>query len=71
MYSLTMFSMLIAELKEAQWNIVNVSKVWLRMIRSLDDVNNICDPRIHANVMNCLAEVWRMLIEVSIPKYPK
>lgn len=42
-----------------------MSKVWLRMLRSLDDINRIKDPLIHANVMSCLAEVWKMLIEVN------
>ena len=50
--------------KEGQWNCVNVSKVWVRMLRSLGDINNIKDPRIHARAMKCLEEVWVFLQEV-------
>ena len=50
---------------EGQWNQINVSKVWFRMLLSLGDINKIEDPLIHAKTMKSLALVWTQLQEVQ------
>lgn len=51
--------------KEGQWNCINVSQVWYRILRSLGDINKIKNPIIHASAMKCLAGVWKHLQEVT------
>ena len=47
------------------WNPVVAAVIWCRMLRVLGNINDIQDPYIHAEAIDCLQETWRSLSSVS------
>ena len=47
------------------WTAESAAIVWQRMLKILGDVNEIHDPDIHSEAMNCLEDTWKSLVSVS------
>ena len=47
------------------WTPVVAAAIWYRMLRILGDINDIQDPQIHAEALECLQDTWKALYNVS------
>ena len=48
------------------WHADVATVMWRRMLGILGDVNTIKDPEIHAQVFDCLCELWQNLAKVNV-----
>lgn len=46
------------------WTPTVAAVIWCRMLRILGDINDIQDPDIHAEAVDCLQEIWKALYKV-------
>ncbi len=47
------------------WTPIVAAVIWCRMFRILGDINDIQDPDIHAEAVDCLQETWKALYRVG------
>jgi hypothetical protein len=47
------------------WTPIVAAVIWCRMLRILGDINDIQDPDIHAEAVDCLQEIWKALYKVG------
>ena len=48
------------------WTPIVAAVIWCRMLRILGDINDIQDPQIHAEALECLQDTWKALYNVSL-----
>ena len=46
------------------WTPIVAAVIWCRMLRILGDINDIQDPDIHAEAVDCLQDTWKALYKV-------